>query len=172
MRCVDADGPADFSLAKVAAELGVIRQTVYRYYPSVDDLFAAVGQHAVESFLVELTAHLRRRTEPADWVVEALATAIERVPDRSYLTLLLDIGHTEPFTVGVTSSGAMAIGRDLAARSNVDWAGRGYRARDLDELIELMLRVLQSMVISPPEPPRSQRALRAYLRRWVAPALT
>ena len=31
--------------------------------------------------------------------------------------------------------------------------------------------MIQSMVIAPPEPPRSSAELRAYLRRWVGPAV-
>jgi AcrR family transcriptional regulator len=168
MRCVDEHGPRQFTIAQVATDLGVIRQTVYRYYPSTDELFAAVGQVAVEGFIDELAEHLQTIDDPADWFVEALASAIERVPRRPYLTLLLDAGRTEPFTRGITSTEAMAVGREMVKRSSVDWAAHDYEVSDLDELIELMLRLLQSMVIDPPAEPRSPAQLRAWLRRWTA----
>lgn len=41
-----------------------------------------------------------------------------------------------------------------------------YTATDLDELAELMLRLLQSFLIDPGHPPRSPQQFRAYLRRW------
>jgi AcrR family transcriptional regulator len=70
MRCIDRRGPTVTTLSDVAAELSVTRQTVYRYFPGTDELFLAVGQVAVATFIDELTAHLRWRTEPDDWVVE------------------------------------------------------------------------------------------------------
>ena len=93
MRCIDRRGPIETTLSDVATELSVTRQTVYRYFRGTDELFTAVGQVAVETFIDDLTAHLRWRTDPADWVVEALATAIERLPDEPYLTLLLAAGR-------------------------------------------------------------------------------
>jgi AcrR family transcriptional regulator len=171
MRCVDQQGARRFTLAHVASDLGVIRQTVYRYFSSTDDLLSAVGQVAVEDFLDELVEHLRRYTSPSAWVVEAVAVTLERLPSRPYLTLLLAAGSTGPFTTGVTSPEAMAVTHELFKRSRIDWIAEGYSPRDLDELIELLLRLVQSMVVDPPDPPRSPRALRRYLRRWIAPAL-
>ncbi|HEY1626970.1 MAG TPA: helix-turn-helix domain-containing protein [Streptosporangiaceae bacterium] len=171
MRCADRDGPAKFTLRDVASELGVIRQTVYRYYASTDELFAAVGEAAAEAFVEELTQHLRHIARPAGWVVEALASAIEWLPARRYLTLLLAAGRPGPFARGVTSATSMQIGRELFKRSAIDWAAAGYDDRRLDELIELMLRILQSMIIDPPRPQRTGPQLRAYLEHWIAPAV-
>ena len=42
----------------------------------------------------------------------------------------------------------------------------------VDELVEFLLRIIQSMVVAPPEAPRSGAELRAYLRRWVGPAIS
>jgi AcrR family transcriptional regulator len=172
MRCVDRYGPSQCSLSDVAAELGVTRQTVYRYFPGTDELFSAVGQVAVESFVDELAKHLGRITDPTDWVVEAVASTIERLPTKPHLTLLLTTGRSDRFARGFTSSDSIAVGRELLRRSSVDWLGVGYGDRELDELDELMLRIIQSMVISPPDPPRTRRELRNYLRRWIAPAVT
>ncbi|ADP80939.1 TetR/AcrR family transcriptional regulator [Pseudofrankia inefficax] len=171
MRCVDRNGAAAFTLHDVATELGVIRQTVYRYYPSTDELFAAVGQAAVGSFVDDLIRHLRAVTRPVDWVVEALATAIDWLPGNPHLTLLLAAGRPGVFTRGVTSTVAMEFGKELFRRSTVDWAAAGYDDHRLDELIELMLRLLQSMTIDPPDPPRTGQELRDYLERWIGPAV-
>jgi AcrR family transcriptional regulator len=171
MRCADRDSPAKFTLRDVASELGVIRQTVYRYYASTDELFAAVAEAAAETFVEDLTRHLRHIARPAGWVVEALASAIEWLPARRYLTLLLAAGRPEPFARGVTSATSMQIGRELFTRSAIDWAAAGYDDRRLDELIELMLRILQSMTIDPPSPERAGPELRGYLERWIAPAV-
>ena len=163
--------PSAFALSDVAAELGITRQTVYRYFPSTDELLLAVGLAASESFVDDLAQHLQRLTEPSEWVVEAVASAIEWLPNRPHLMLLFSAGRSELFARTFTAGVSVGIGRDLFKRSSVDWVTVGYSDRELDELTELMLRTAQSMVIDPPEPPRSASDLRAYLRRWIAPAV-
>jgi AcrR family transcriptional regulator len=171
IRCIERDETEQFTLSRVAAELGVIRQTIYRYYPSTDELLSAVSQASVNSFLEELDQQLRPLTRPADWVVEALAMAIEQLPTQRYLVLLLTAGRSTSFTHGVVSDVAMRIGTGLARQSAVDWAAAGYDERRLSELIELMLRIIQSMVVTPPTPPRTGDELRGFLQRWLAPAI-
>jgi AcrR family transcriptional regulator len=164
---VDRTGPAEFAISDVATELGVTRPTVYRYFQGTDELFQAVGQHAVEGFIDELEEHLRLITDPSDWIIEALATTIERVPRRPYLTLLLAAGRPEPFARGTTSPTAMGVGREVFKRARIDWIAAGYTSRDIDEVVELMLRLTQSMVVDPPDPPRSPKQLRTHLQRWL-----
>lgn len=41
----------------------------------------------------------------------------------------------------------------------------------LDELVELMLRLARSLVADPESPPRTGDELRAVVDRWVAPAV-
>lgn len=170
MRCVDRRGPKT-TLADVAAELSVIRQTVYRYFPGTDQLFAAVGLVAVEKFVDDLAEHLQPLTDPADWVVEALATVIERLPDERHLTLLLAAGRTAPFAQTMTSDASRRVNRSLLNRSSVDWGAAGLGDDEIDGLLEVMVRLVQSMVVDPPDPPRAGPELRRFLRRWVAPAV-
>jgi hypothetical protein len=110
-------------------------------------------------------------TAPSEWVVEALATTFERLPQRRYLTLLLVSGRAEPFTRSFTSEAARGTGRELMKRSDVDWIAAGYDDDEREELVEYMLRTLQSLVIDPPDPSFAGSVLRAYFRRWVAPAV-
>ena len=170
MVCVDRN-EGQLTLSVVADELGVIRQTVYRYFRNTEDLYAAVGRYAVSSFLDELGQRLSKFTDPAQWVVEALATTIDTLPTRPYLTLLLTTGNVDPFAKAVNSPTSVAFGREIFSRAPFDWSTHGLDKKEIDELIELMLRILQSMVLNPPDPPRSPKALRRYLDRWLAPAL-
>jgi AcrR family transcriptional regulator len=144
---------------------------VYRYFPGTGHLFSAVAQVAVETFVDQLTEHLKHFRSPAAWVVEALAFTIERLPSERYLTLLLDAGRSDWYTRGFTASVSIETTRELFKRAPFDWVAAGYPERELDELAELLLRVTQSMVIDPPDPPRSGRQLRRYLRRWIGPAM-
>jgi AcrR family transcriptional regulator len=171
MRCVDRYGASKTGLSDVATELGVTRQTVYRYFAGTDDLLAAVARAAADSYLDRLERHLAHRTDPVDVVVEAVAVTIERLPEERYLSVLLTPGRSGRFFAGVTSPEAVEFARSLLERTAVDWKKAGYDRAGLDELGEFTLRVLQSLVLDPGTPPRTGAALRGFLRRWAAPAI-
>jgi hypothetical protein len=61
--------------------------------------------------------------------------------------------------------------RVILHRARIDWDGLGFDDHTINELVEFLLRIIQSMVIAPPEPPRSSGELRRYLHRWIGPAL-
>jgi AcrR family transcriptional regulator len=170
-RCVDRYGPGKTGLSDVAAELGVTRQTVYRYFAGTDDLLAAVASLAADSYLDGLARHLAQVTDPVEVVVEALAFTIERLPEERYLGVLLTPGRSGRFFAGVTSPEAIEFARSLLKRTAVDWQKAGYGRAELDELGEFTLRVLQSLILDPGTPRRSGSALRGFLRRWVGPAI-
>jgi AcrR family transcriptional regulator len=170
-RCVDRRGAAHCTLSDVATDLGVTRQTVYRYFESTDALLFAVARVDNEAFVDDLSAHLAGITDPVEWAVEAAVTAIALLRERPRLTLVLAAGSTEPFARSFTSPASLGIGRALLARSAVDWAASDLDQQRLEEMVELLLRLIQSMIIDPPDPPRSDADLRAYFRRWLGPAL-
>ncbi|SEG92820.1 DNA-binding transcriptional regulator, AcrR family [Thermomonospora echinospora] len=165
MRCIDRYG-AKTRLADVAKELGVTRQTVYFYFAGTEELLVAAAQHAVGDFLDRLAAHVAPISGDAEILAEGMLHTIQELPNDPYLGILLASGHTGTFTQSITSPTAMALGRMILTRFDIDWTARDYTATDLDELVELMLRLLQSFVIDPGHPPRSPEEFRAYLRRW------
>lgn len=169
--CVDRLGSAAFSLSEVANELGVSRPTVYRYFPSTDELLSAVGQFVMRTFADRMQAHLQDITDPAEWVVEGIAISIEWLPSRHHLVLLLTAGRSEPFARGFTSPVAIDMTHRAFRLSSIDWEAHGLGQDEINELIHLMLRLIASMLIDPPDPPYTKSELRRYLRRWIAPAV-
>lgn len=170
-RAIDERGAA-MRIADVARDLGVTRQTVYRYFGSTEALLVATAVAEAGPYLDSLTTHLRDIHDPAEAVVEAIAHTLERLPHEKYLGLLLASGRAGAFSAGVTSDVARTFGRSMLQRFAVDWAAVGITGRRLDSLTEHMLRVLQSFVIDPGRPPRRGAELRDYLREWVAPAIS
>ncbi|OBG86310.1 TetR family transcriptional regulator [Mycobacterium sp. NS-7484] len=162
---------ADFSIADVARTLGVTRQTVYRYFPSTDALLVASAVNAASDFLDRVAAHLQGVTDPVEAVAEAIATALEWLPEDKHIGLLVAPGRASAHTESVTSDVAVDFARALMRKLDVDWAGLGYTDAELDELAEHLLRIIQSFVIDPGRPPRTGEALRSYLRRWVGSAV-
>jgi len=169
-KAIDERG-ADFSIADVARTLGVTRQTVYRYFPSTDALLMQAGVVAAADFLERLASHIQGMTNPMDAAVEAIATALEWLPKDKHIGLLLAPGRSPALTESMTSDIALQFAQSVVRRFDVDWAAAGFDDADLDELAEYLLRIIQSFVVDPGRPPRTGPALRAYLRRWVAPAL-
>jgi AcrR family transcriptional regulator len=170
MRCVDRHG-AKTGLADVAAELGVTRQTVYRYFPTTEQLFRATGAVAARAFIERVVAHVADLADPAEVIVEAMLFCLDALPNERYLSLLPAVGRRDILVVEATSPMALELGRRMYRRLSIDWDALGYLDRDIDELVELMLRLLQSFILDPGHPPRSQAEQRKYLHRWVAPAV-
>jgi hypothetical protein len=72
---------------------------------------------------------------------------------------------------GLTAPSSIALGGKLLAGFGIDWSRVGLAEAEQLELVEHLLRTLQSFVLDPGDPARTGEELRAYLRRWVAPAL-
>ena len=169
MRCIDRHGPTKTGLSDVAVELGVTRQTVYRLFASTEDLFQAVSIAAADTFVDRMVARVRGETDPAEMLVECAAFTVERLPQERYLALLLvrtQMQIAQQFTSSVPSE----LTRALLSRLPVDWEARGISESHQEELVEIYLRTLQSLLVDP-GPPRSRTEARAFLRRWLAPAV-
>lgn len=170
-RAIDRNG-SEIRITDIARELGVTRQTVYRYFPSTDSLLIATAISETVPYLDALTRHLAEIHDPAEAVVEAMAHTLERLPEEPYLGLLLSPGQRGAFAAGVTSDTALRFGRTMLERFAVDWHAAGITDDQLDALTEYMLRILQSFVIDPGRPPRRGQVLRNYLAAWVTPVVT
>lgn len=173
LTCIEKHGPAKTTLSDVADSLGITRRTVYRYFANTEDLFGAAAELALSGFVARIEGLTADVDDVAGQLVEIVAFIIERLPEEPLLTLLLENDRTNQFSRRMLSAPVIDRCRVILRHSRIDWEGLGYVSdADIDELIEFLLRMIQSMVIAPPEPPRDSAALRSYLHRWVGPALT
>ncbi|ORM30624.1 TetR/AcrR family transcriptional regulator [Williamsia sp. 1135] len=161
----------DFNIAEVARLLGVTRQTVYRYFSRADELLAATAIRAADDYLAELAEHLVGEVRPAQAVIEAVAYTLETLPRQPHLSVLLAPSQQGKYSAGITSDTARGFGQMMLSRLDIDWQAAGFDERALDELVEFVLRLIQSFVIDPGSPPRNAEDLRSYLERWLGPAL-
>jgi AcrR family transcriptional regulator len=164
------------NISEVAAAVGVTRQTVYRYYPTTEDLLNAASLDAVADLTTDLVRHVRKHVErlgedPGEVAVEVVAYVYEHLRDDPVLNRLIAPGRIGSTLTGLTASSSILIGRSLLAELGVAWTERAVDADVLPELVEHLLRTLQSLVLDPGEPARSGEELRDYLRRWLAPAV-
>jgi AcrR family transcriptional regulator len=159
------------SVSEVAQTLGVTRQTIYRYFPTQEALLGGTALASVDSFLDRLAAHLGSISDPTEAVVEGIAYTFEQLAHDKYLSLVLQPGKASAFTPGVTSDMAISFGRSILQRFDIDWAAAGFTGDKLDELVEVMLRMLQSLIVDPGRPARAGTRLRSFLEDWIAPSV-
>lgn len=170
--CLDRVGLAKTSLSDIAAEAGVTRQTVYRYFPRLADILRAVALAGVEEFAERMERHLASFRSAEEAAVESVVFAVRTVPGEPYLGLLLEAGEADVFTVEVTSPPAFALGARILRNVPVDWAAAGVTTEeDLQGLAEILMRLFLSFLQHPSTPARTDNQLRALVRRWIGPAL-
>jgi AcrR family transcriptional regulator len=170
-RIVDRSGAAQTTVSDVADALGITRRTVYRYFAGTAELFTAVADVALQGFVAQVEK-ISADMDVAEQLVEVVAYIIERLPREPQLTLLLANDHSNSLSRNMLGPSVITRCRTILQHTHIKWEDLGYDAHTIDELVEFLLRTIQSMVVAPPEPPRSSAELRAYLHRWVGPALT
>lgn len=164
------------STSEIADVLGVTRQTIYRYFPTTEDLLDAAAMEAVVELQDQLVKHALDRLaegpgDAADAIVEVVAYVYEHLRDDPALKRLVAPGRISRTVAGFTAPSSIALGGKLLAGFGIDWARFGLTEDERLELVEHLLRILQSFVLDPGDPARTGEELRTHLRRWVAPAL-
>lgn len=159
------------SIADVAESLGIIRQTVYRYFPTADDLMRAAGIASVDGFLDELTAQVRGIHDPAEAMTTAVLFTLEAVNRIPHLAVLLSEPNRATHSGDVTSGVAQDFGMRMITRFDVDWAAYGYDDVALRDLVEFTLRTMLSYFVAPDDGTRSEAELRRFIRRWLGSAI-
>lgn len=123
VRAIDEHGPGA-GIAEMAAEAGVSKPVLYRFFTDKDDLYAAVGDWAAELMLARLTP-IALRDEPLSRRIELATTA--------YLKLISE--HPQTFALLVHRPGGgdpFARGRAEITRALSRWLGNALRAIGAD----------------------------------------
>ncbi len=171
LKCVERRGPPATTVTDVADAVGITRRAVYRYFSSTEELFTAAAAVALDGWterIGELTAAM---SDPTELLVEAVAHLIERLPEQPLLLALFANDHTRLFSKGMVRPASIKRSRIMLESNKIDWAALGYGRADLDDLLAILIRIVQSMIIAPSDPPRTGAELRAFLRRWIAPMI-
>jgi AcrR family transcriptional regulator len=152
----------------VADEAGVSRPTVYRYFEDRGALVEAALHRAGMAQLAAMKAHLARFAAAEDQAVEAVVFALREIPADPVLRQVWNAPLVEAEIVR-RFSGPLAVSLSAHALDGLS-AAAGWSPARAREAIETMLRFTLSLLLAP-EPHRGERALRAYLRRRLVPAL-
>ncbi|QLL07654.1 TetR/AcrR family transcriptional regulator [Mycobacterium vicinigordonae] len=162
---------SDISISDVAASLGVIRQTVYRYFPTAEALMRAAAMASVDEFIDNLAEAVRGIHDPADAMTEGVLYTLDAAIRTPHIGILLSAPYVGTTAVGVASATSQDIGMRMIERFDVDWAAYGYDDAALRGLVEFTLRTMLSFWVAPNDSARSREELRQFIRRWLGGAI-
>ncbi len=174
-RCLERTGAAKTTLSDVASEVGVTRQTVYRYFPGLTDLLHALAAAGAAAFVERMRAHVVGSAAdllPADVVCECVAFCVEELPRDPLMAPLLDAEDRDLLGQGLTSRAGLDLAGAFLRGLPVDWARAGVVDDEVDELAEVVLRLVGSLLQHPAGTPRRPDDVRRFVRRWLGPALS
>lgn len=166
----DHDGSV--KLSDIARALGVTRQTVYRYFSGTEELLQATAVSAVDELLDRVAARLDGITAPDAILVEGVAVVLDELSRDRYVGLMVRSDHLSLGVLGgITGDLGRTFIRSMLDRLEIDWAAHGYTTADFDDVAEIALRTLQSLILDDARASRSDADLRGFLDRWLGSAV-
>lgn len=158
------------NIEDVAARAGVSRSTIYRRFPTKDDLFEAVVRREGEVFFTTLD-QATKGCNPQQAVIEAFALGVRLVQDSP---LYSRIAESEPELFGMFSRHAFPIGQfaDGIAHT-LRRCGAEIDDADLANIADILLRVAFGIIVFPTArlDTSDQQAVRDYAARYLVPII-
>jgi len=168
-RCIDRSG-VNVRIAEVARELGVSRPTIYRHYASGQAVLLAVALESIEPLRARVASmDVDLRASPAEVVAEVGCLLFEWLSRDSQLRQLTRFGAGGA-TDDVTSSAALLLTCGLIERAGSAFDVSSH-ADQLDEVAELVTRLVHSMIERPALLAHRTGEQREILRRWITAAV-
>lgn len=167
IRCIGERGLERTFVQDIAREAGIARQTVYKYFENKTEILAAAYQREGLSFGLEVRNHIKNLGEEEAFV-EAFVYVVKRFCRNPILAQLVSRGSTFLNDVGMKYFAFSQFGEIVFAdifRANQPLA------RHADEISELWLRNAISIISMPSHKKKTEKELRAYIRRRLIPGL-
>jgi TetR/AcrR family transcriptional regulator len=159
------------NIEDVAARAGVSRSTIYRRFPTKDDLFEMVVRREAELFFTTLDQATTGRN-PHEAVVEAFALGVRLVQDSPLYSRIVE---SEPELFGLFSRSHVFPIRQFAdgIAHTLRRCGADIPDPDLADIADILLRVALGIIVFPTDrlDTSDPVAVRAYAARYLAPII-
>jgi AcrR family transcriptional regulator len=173
-QCYLRDGIASTGMREVAIAAGVARSTLYRYFPSRDDVLVATIKQEMEEANKHISKHLEKFSEPAEIIVEGLIMAIRDIPGRPLLNAVF-ISDEDAMARRIiwNSDIIVSFGEELMDSVVQPAQEAGLLQADVqpEVLVEWVYRVLLSFLTLPSNWVKSDDQLRTTLHALLIPVL-
>lgn len=166
-------GVAKTTAADIAAEAGISRATVYRRFPSHEDIFIAVLARESLEMGETCTARLQGITDPTEYVVEGMLIVLDEIPRRPLHSHLF-LEEASPWVIHQTMPAEKL--HSICSTMMGDIPGlrlmpANQSKRELEFLSEWILRVLISYAMVPSQLARNRDEMRQMLRAMLGPTI-
>ena len=159
------------NMEDIAARAGVSRSTIYRRFPSKDDLFEKVVRREAGLFFSTLD-QATTGCDPDQAVIEAFALGVRLVRDSP---LYSRIAESEPELFGLFSRSDVFPIRQFAdgIAHTLRRCGADLPEADLADVADVLLRVALGIIVFPTDrlDTTDPAAVRAYAARYLVPII-
>jgi len=159
------------NIEDVAARAGVSRSTIYRRFPTKDDLFLHVVRREAEIFFGALD-RATAGCNPQQAVIEAFALGVRLVQDSPLYSRIVE---SEPELFGMFSRSHVFPIRQFAdgIAHTLRRCGAEIPESDLANIADILLRVALGIIVFPTDrlDTSNPEAVRAYATRYLVPII-
>ena len=173
-RCYLSEGITATGMKDVALGAGIARSTVYRYFPSRDDLLVATIKLEMADLNERILKKLARYHSPEELIVEGLILAIKEVPRRPLLRAVFTSDEDSRARRVVWRSDVIVdFGEELMDHVIRPATQTGILQDSVrpEILVEWVYRLLLSFLTLPSNWVKSDTQLRTTLRALLVPVL-
>ena len=166
--CLQRYGLEKTGMSDIASAAGVTKPTIYNYFASRDELLHSALGRAGRALGERLVEHARRFPTPADQLVEAVLFCLREIPNEPGLAVTSS-SESDGFGARVALRPAsLEIARHVLEELFGD---RSERFEDIDEIAEILIRWMLSLLTLDGPAPREESEIRALLHRRMVPGL-
>ena len=159
------------NIEDIAARAGVSRSTIYRRFPTKDDLFERVVRREGELFFSTLD-RATAGCNPQQAVIEAFTLGVRLVQDSALYSRIVE---SEPELLGLFSRSEVFPIRQFAdgISHTLRRCGADLPEADLADIADVLLRVALGIIVFPTDrlDISDERAVRDYAARYLVPII-
>jgi TetR/AcrR family transcriptional regulator len=159
------------NIEDVAARAGVSRSTIYRRFPTKDDLFEQVVRREAELFFTTLNQATTGRN-PEEAVIEAFTLGVRLIHDSPLYSRIV---QSEPELFGMFSRSHAFPIRQFAdgVAYTLRRCGTDIPEADLADIADILLRVALGIIVFPTDrlDTSDEAAVREYAARYLVPII-